>query len=238
MHDDNEIQQITDNRYYDGTPMIDDAGQIIWKGNSGAKSEIYTFNGSEITQLTSNSEADKAPRVHGETAIWLELVDSYYQAVFFDGVETTRISTNNNRNEDLQLGAGTATWRGHDGNDFEIFYFNGIETIQLTDNDRNDYKPRVNILGEIVWHGYDDGSDTEIFHFDGITISILTDNDRYDGNAVINDMGVVAWQSGDYENSEIFLASPTDKINSAPEPGTMVLTVFGLLAIATKRRKF
>ncbi len=79
---------------------------------------------------------------------------------------------------------------------------------QLINDQNDDWRPVVNSLGRVVWHGFD-GHDFEIYSalLDGREITQITDNDFDDEYPHINDAGYVAWQAFDGVDYEIFTAN-------------------------------
>jgi hypothetical protein len=53
-------------------------------------------------------------------------------------------------------------WQGRDDTDYEIFVYDGSAVVQLTDNTVDDWGPKINNRGQVVWYR-NDGMDYEIF---------------------------------------------------------------------------
>jgi hypothetical protein len=71
----------------------------------------------------------------------------------------------------------------------------GPATARVTINNRDDFSPRVNASGRLVWSGYD-GNDFEIYssNRDGTDLVQITDNTRLDEMPQINASGRIVWQ--------------------------------------------
>ena len=93
-----------------------------------------------------------------------------YKNRFSENLEVTRLLHRRCLNDERyiklhQIGSGATSvvWEGFDGNDREIFLYRGYgEPIQITDNDFDDFGPRINRRGDVVWAGKAD-NDLEIF---------------------------------------------------------------------------
>jgi hypothetical protein len=99
-------------------------------------------------------------------------------------------------------------WSEHDGSDEEIFLYNGTTTVQLTDNSYDDYSPRINDSGQVVWYGGWEESNYEIFLYNGSTTVQLTDNSFNDAHPELNNSGQVVWVGIDDSDREIYLYTP------------------------------
>ncbi len=81
-------------------------------------------------------------------------------------------------------------------------------TLAVTSNGYDDWQPRLNAAGRVVWHG-SDGNDFEIWsaNTDGSRLTRLTDNAFHDEDPQINASGRVVWQGFDGRDYEIFSAN-------------------------------
>lgn len=78
----------------------------------------------------------------------------------------------------------------------------------LTANTRDDWAPRINAAGRVVWHG-SDGGGFEIFsaNRDGSDLVQITNNAYSDEDPKINAAGRVVWQAFDGRDYEVFSAN-------------------------------
>jgi hypothetical protein len=58
------IKQLTDNDFIDGSPHINNLGQVVWSGFEGHDYEIFLYDGSKIIQLTYNERNDRKPNIN------------------------------------------------------------------------------------------------------------------------------------------------------------------------------
>ena len=118
---------------------------------------------------------------------------------------------NDNREPDIN-DSGSVVWAGQDGvwagqaggKTHDIFLYDGKNIKRLTNNNREDYSPRINNKGEIVWYGFD-GNDYEIYLYDRKGVKKITNNDKDDITPDINDNGDVVWASQQNDGFHIFL---------------------------------
>ena len=79
---------------------------------------------------------------------------------------------------------------------WEIYLYDGLNTTQITDNDVQDFEPKMNDSGYVVWErGIVTAS--EILLYDGTDITQITDDDYWDDKPRINASGQVVWQQCD-----------------------------------------
>lgn len=79
---------------------------------------------------------------------------------------------------------------------------------RLSNNLHDDWQPRINAEGRVVWHG-SDGADFEIYsaNRDGTGFVQVTANTRIDEDPQINALGRIVWQAFDGQDYEIFSAN-------------------------------
>ena len=58
------ITRLTDNNYVDGSPNINNHGQVVWSGFDGHDYEIFLYDGTNIIQLTDNERNDRRPHIN------------------------------------------------------------------------------------------------------------------------------------------------------------------------------
>ncbi len=80
--------------------------------------------------------------------------------------------------------------------------------VRVTTRLNDDWAPKVNDSGRVVWHG-SDGNDFEIFsaNRDGSDLVQITSNILIDEDAQINASGRIVWQQFDGQDFEIFSAN-------------------------------
>ncbi len=85
--------------------------------------------------------------------------------------------------------------------------YDAIQT-RITDNDQEDWQPRVNASGRVVWYGFD-CMDYEIYsaNADGSGVAVITANDWIDEAPQINAVNQIVWQAFDGQDYEIFTAN-------------------------------
>jgi len=83
----------------------------------------------------------------------------------------------------------------------------GPPSTRVTTNDRDDFRPKLNASGRVVWSGYD-GSDFEIYsaNADGSDLVQITSNSSIDEAPQINAAGRIVWQSFDGAQYDIYCA--------------------------------
>jgi len=50
------IKQLTDNDFIDGSPHINNLGQVVWAGFDGHDYEIFLYDGVQIIQISNNDD--------------------------------------------------------------------------------------------------------------------------------------------------------------------------------------
>ncbi len=85
---------------------------------------------------------------------------------------------------------------------------NPIPPTPVTVDERDDWAPKVNASGRLVWHGAD-GDDFEIYssESDGSDLVQITQNEHSDEDPQINAAGQLVWQRFDGQDYEIFTAN-------------------------------
>lgn len=187
--------------------QMNNNGYVVWEadvGNGLDNQEIFLYDGSEVKQLTNNSENEFSPSIndngyvvwHGYSALEggnsrIFLYDGSAVTPLTDGSMSCWFPQINNNNE--------VVWYGKDDSDYdnEIFLYDGSDVIQLTDNSHVDERPRINDIGYVVWQELDDDLDYEIFLYDGTNTIQLTGNYWDDKYPQINNSGEVVWIEDD-----------------------------------------
>jgi hypothetical protein len=58
------IKQLTDNDVIDGSPHINNLGQVVWSGFDGHDFEIFLYDGVQTIQITNNDDEDLHPVIN------------------------------------------------------------------------------------------------------------------------------------------------------------------------------
>ena len=128
-----------------------------WEDTSGGTSEIFLYDGTTTTQLTSDDgmhNNNTNPQVSGSNIVWQGHIwwVSNSEIFLYDGTTTTRLTDNSYIDRNPQVSGDNIVWEGFDGNDYEIFLYDGTTITQLTDNDFDDLNPQID-GNTIVWEG-------------------------------------------------------------------------------------
>ncbi len=138
----------------------------VWEGFAGTTSndrEIYMYNGSSVTRLTTNSFPDFAPQIQGSTAVWWGGVFDNFQIYLYDG--TVHQISSGTRNQFPQIDGQYVVWQGYDGSHNQIYLWDGIDVTPLTTGNYDSTAPQIS-GNRIVWTGTllpSDGTSQEIF---------------------------------------------------------------------------
>lgn len=211
-------------------PVINDGEAIVWHGpavneEQGKKRSvagIFLFDGKVTKVIESKVASTKGVNINNKGAIvfegWVDKPDSTgkiaygYTGVFdifvLDKGRLRKLTDtkpfNDNREPDMNDN-GRVVWAGQAGaKTHEIFLYDGKDIKRLTNNNREDYSPRINNKGEIVWYGFD-GNDYEIYLYDGREVKQITNNEKDDITPDINDNGDVVWASQIKDSFHIFI---------------------------------
>lgn len=174
--------------------------------------------GYRLIQVTRNDYFELQPRMnnHGQFVFFKRIgtfgEDERDDIMFYDGEQLINITsdTRHPRRDafpDIN-DAGTIVWsraigpQGEWGRTFEIMMYRDGEMIRLTDDDKDDYAPRINNNGHIVWSRDDNLGCLETSHtlmyYDGFEIHELT-GDLYSNQPTeINDRNQIVWTRYDY----------------------------------------
>ena len=158
---------------------VNDKGHIVWAGYDGNDNEIFLFDGSRTTQLTSNDSDDCLPGINNRGhVVWAGHDGNDNEIFLYDGATVKQLTDNDYRDIFPDINDnGYVVWAGKSGgfdyekdgnyrfNEFEIFLYDGSKNIKLTNNNRQDSFPSINNKGHVVWQGVDRlrSNDDEIF---------------------------------------------------------------------------
>lgn len=143
------------------------SGQYVaWEGFAGTTvndREIYQYDGTSATRITTNAYPDFDPQVQDEFIVWWAGTFNNFHIYLYDGVTIQQLSTGI-RNQFPKIDGQFVVWQGYDGTDNEIFVWDGAQVYQLTDNTADDTNPQIS-AGHIVWQSQSgpDGTSLEIY---------------------------------------------------------------------------
>jgi hypothetical protein len=174
-----EIVQITETAYLEGSPRINNRGQVVFTTTFDvsdlATQEIFLYDDGELIRLTDDAVRDVSADINDDgTIVWCRGIGPPDDVT---GKPTTEIMLR------------------RDG-----------ETVRLTDNDQYDFAPAINSLGQVVWKQYVGqgpcGRTMDIFFYDGETVHRLTTDgeteDLANQGADLNDHGEIVWTRYDF----------------------------------------
>ena len=188
-------------------PRINNSGHVVWYGkggtDGGSDREIFYYDGSTITQLTTNSWEELYPEINNSGhVVWTGTGGtdggSDFEIFYYDGSTVTQLTANSVHESYPQINdSGHAVWYGEGGtdggSDDEIFYYDGSTVTQLTTDEIDAGEPRINNNGHVVLVAAGDIIfSKDIFYYDGSTVTQLTTSD-VNSDPEINNSGHVVW---------------------------------------------
>lgn len=208
---------------------------IIYLKTDGTRNDVYLYNGTTTTQLTTNNASnltESSPVVDSTgKAAWLSGVGTGTtytdtpEIQYYNGTTTVALTSNGVTESDLGIDSGKVVWTVSDGHDNEVFFNStGVAsaTKRLTTNGMDDDNPSIS-GSFVVWEGDRRGDnatiatsdanaeDYDIMLYDtrdATTYQVNNDsNDQF--NPVINTNNV-AWLGFDGSDDEVF----TDVVRS------------------------
>jgi hypothetical protein len=145
--------QITDTQYNDKWPDLS-GHNLVWVGgwhsDTQGDDEIFLYDGSTTTQLTSNDFMDDHVQMADRNIIWYAHDVGEFRLMFYNGLVAFHLVTREQFDISSHLSDSTVVWSANDGKGDEIFVYNGSTITQLTDNDYDDRNPKVSGRN-IVW---------------------------------------------------------------------------------------
>ncbi len=200
---------LTQNDYDDQNPRINDLGHIVWEAHDGNDWEVFLFDGTEVINIMDDTVDDRNPDLNNTGQVVWEKASIYGTDIWrYDWNEKVdaRLSHYLRDYSDPRVNdSDVAVWLGFDGNDDEVYRSVdfGIEEA-LTDDQTDDYRPKINNNGLVVWEGNMKFEGPDIYLYDGASVSTLTTRGL---SPQINDSDQVVWSESvdDYWGSEIFL---------------------------------
>jgi len=165
----------------DVEPRINNNTQIVWSAydSSLTADEIYYYDVlvSEFIQITDNDYSDLFPDINSEGDVtWLSLdSDADWEEILLYRHDTGDTEQITNTAEEpywaptmpqisdigyvtfLAVEARLVGWN------LEVYVYDGSQILNISGSDDNEYFPRINSIGNIVWAVDTDADDDEIF---------------------------------------------------------------------------
>jgi len=161
------VIRITDNEFRDYEPQINDNNDVVWQGFDGNDYEIYMYDWllDWIWQITDNSYDDLYPQINNNGDIaWRQDDGTYMSIMFYEEVEdtiweirTSARDTSWNTLVPFMNNNGDIVWHENTGYAYNIFFYDnssGNIFALTTDTIVDNYNPKINDSGEIVWFRY------------------------------------------------------------------------------------
>ena len=138
-------------------------GKMAWaKPDENDNYQIYFWNGSTITKITSTNYNNMNPDIFDGKIAWKGYKNGHFQIFFWNGNEIIQITNTNYNNYDPKLYNGKIVWSGGDYGNREIYFWNGNTIKQLTDNNIDDAYPDI-YNGRIIWTQIDSNNIANIY---------------------------------------------------------------------------
>jgi hypothetical protein len=213
------ITQLTDNSQGDGGGIINNEGYVVWCGYDGSVYQIFLYDGTSTTQLTTYGGSNPQINNNGYV-VWTGRDGGTNAEIFlYDGTNTVQLTDNDCNDQFPQINdighivwEKSCPWGGQ-----EIWGYNGQNTIRLTD-DTDPYgemDPQINNDSYVVWYKHSAPSGW-VYLYDGTSKTHISDDFWYaHAYPQINNNGYVVWQGRDDDSgidSEIFLYDGTNTI--------------------------
>jgi Ca2+-binding RTX toxin-like protein len=159
---------------YENKELDIEKGSVAYIKKQGTFSDIYRFNGSTTTKLTTNSHASQV-LIAGNTTVWQTEDPTTGGEIYrSNGTTTTQITNNTGKEEDMQLSGNLLLWSAYDGSDYEIYLNDGTSTRELTNNSLDDYSPVLS-GNRAAWLQWNNNQES-LFFYDGKTNQQVTSN--------------------------------------------------------------
>ena len=93
-----------------GTSYQLDGNKVVWSGSDGSDTEIYTYDGTEIAQITNNSVADSTPDISGDNITWV----SGWSINYYNGTSTSVLLNADSRYFSVpRISGSNVVWNDH-----------------------------------------------------------------------------------------------------------------------------
>jgi hypothetical protein len=173
---------------------------LVWVTNpGGGKSEILSYDGNTVTQITYNVLDEYYPDVSGSNIVWS---DSDGQIYLYNGTAKTKITSDPLFSSYFsvipRISGTNIVWQCQyslSEVDYEILFYNGSTVTRLTNNDFDDIAPQISGQN-IAWECYD-GSDYEIFYHDETGTRQVTNNSTDDALGGVSGTRVAYCRDGE-----------------------------------------
>jgi len=190
---DYSIKQITNTSYdnhFNVYPVVNASGDIVWLGSVPSQgTEVFYYSGvSGITQQLTSDPYDKySPTLNSRgDVVW----DDSNENIFLYKADSKQT---------IPLGAGLRPFLNDNGDvtwgtpDVYLYKNSSGSTTKISDNLTNNFQPRINSSGDVVWAGSKNGSQN-IFLYNGQNIIQISNNSQsYNSYPQINNEGDIAW---------------------------------------------
>ena len=161
------VIRLTENEFRDYEPQINDNNDVVWQGFDGNDYEIYMYDwGLDwVWQITDNSYDDLYPQINNNGDIAWQRDDGTYMTILFyeeaeDKTWEIRTSARDNSWNTLvpfMNNNGDIVWHENTGFAYNIFFYDnstGNIFALTSDTLADNYNPKINDSGEIVWFRY------------------------------------------------------------------------------------
>ncbi len=95
---------------------------VVWQSWIGDYSEIFLYDGTSTTQLTSSSHDGWNPKVSGSNVVWRGWDGSDWEIFLYNGTPIHQL-TNTGYNYSPEVSGSNVVWRDVSGSDSEIFLY-------------------------------------------------------------------------------------------------------------------
>lgn len=174
--------------------------------------------GYRLIQVTQNDKFELDTKINNSgSTVFARRLGSFFEEeteeifLYKDGLLTQVTDDRNHPRRDTEPDinhAGTMVWsraigpEGRYGRTFEIVIYRDGKLTRLTDNDVEDYGPRINNLGHLVWAQWDgEGcrkSSATLMFYDGNEVRALTDDLYSNQPSDINDLDQIVYTRFDF----------------------------------------
>jgi Tol biopolymer transport system component len=162
-------------------PKISNSGNVIWRfydeGLLDTEIYYYDLQAGEVLQLTDNFEYEVIPDINSDgDSVWREQFEEVMREdiIFYDHSTGERVNISDSENQPYQ---GPTMCRISDNSyvtfqavelqmtswNNEVYVWDGSEIINISNSPNNEYYPRINSQGSVVWTVDTAGEDDEIY---------------------------------------------------------------------------